>query len=108
MVSKWNRQSRNRAKGKAKVRQAVLKRDIICQCEGCDRCYPAEGPCLRDATEADHLRPVSEAGEAEDLADLSGKCSPCHLLKSQQEALRGIQRRSSRWRFDSGLHPGLL
>ena len=110
----WRDSRGRRARGNRGLRAKVLRRDKLCQCEGCIACLiDLEEPkayrrCERASTEADHIIPVAEGGQEEE-ENLAGKCSPCHKQKIAQEAVRGLQRHSARGKYaqDPG-HPGIV
>lgn len=58
--------------------------------------------CLGVATEADHIVPVTEGGEYV-LSNGQAVCTPCHKIKTQEEAQRG----RARWKRGPARHPGL-
>ena len=64
-------------------RRTVLARDPWCTCPGCPSCHPTDGPCLRDATDADHYplsrRELETRGlDPNDPRHGRGLCRPCH------------------------------
>ncbi|MFD4551681.1 HNH endonuclease [Streptomyces sp. NPDC058466] len=61
---------------------------------------------VRPSTVADHIIPMTDRHEPEDL---QGVCDPCHRQKTAKEAaaFRAAAPRPSRFRGDEP-HPGLL
>jgi 5-methylcytosine-specific restriction endonuclease McrA len=78
-----------------KRRKAVLEAQPICMICG-----------VRASTVADHIVPMTDRHEPEDL---QGVCDPCHRQKTANEAaaFRAAKPRPSRRRGDEP-HPGLL
>ena len=79
------------------IRDFIMKRDgWTCQIKGPN--------CLGKATEADH-RINHASGGSDDASNGQAVCKPCHDAKTQQERMRGQQRRS---RKRPGMqHPGM-
>ncbi len=46
------------------------------------------GVCIDTATQADHIKPVTEGGPEFDPTNGQGACEPCHRLKSSDEGHR--------------------
>jgi 5-methylcytosine-specific restriction protein A len=67
-----------------RTREAILKRDRYL----CQPCY-REGRITK-ADEVDHITPQAEGGTGKD-SNLESICIPCHKIKSQAEAARGIR-----------------
>lgn len=78
-----------------KRRAAVLARDPVCVLCG-----------VRDSVIADHIIPMMDRHEPEDL---QGVCDPCHRQKTAKEAaaFRAATPRASRFRGDEP-HPGII
>lgn len=76
----WSRQSRHeRGYGHSwvKLRDAILKRDVLCQ------------PCIKAgrttaATQVDHIKPKARGG-TDDPANLQAICSDCHRAKTDAD-----------------------
>lgn len=68
--SKWKR-----------IRLAVLAAEPLCR--HCD----AKG-VVALATEVDHIKPLWEGGKEYDEHNLQPLCSPCHIIKTSDEAKR--------------------
>lgn len=67
-----------------KVRAQILQRDNY-------RCQIKGYGCLHEATEVDHILPVSMGGEWFDDSNLRASCRPCNLarnVKHQRTASR--------------------
>lgn len=75
---------------------AVRARDKTCQLN-----YTG---CTIIATEADHIRNITEGGDPLDLSNGQGVCTNCHKQKTQSEATRG----KNRWKRKPEKNPGLL
>jgi 5-methylcytosine-specific restriction endonuclease McrA len=73
----------------------VIERDVVCQI-----CF------VRTAVIADHIEPMTDRHEPEDL---QGVCDPCHRQKTAAEAAaaRAAKPRPTARRGDEP-HPGLL
>jgi 5-methylcytosine-specific restriction endonuclease McrA len=67
-----------------KLRLHVLRRDPICV--ACD----ANG-ILSEAKEVDHIKPLSEGGNAFDTSNLQGLCKSCHSAKTMRESKMSIR-----------------
>lgn len=69
------------------------------------QCQVGSPRCTTIATEVDHIIPVFEGG-TDDPHNLQAICSPCHRMKTNQEASRARARRLAPvWQRP---HPGLL
>ena len=87
----------------AATRAAILNRDPVCRCMGCEMCG-ALG-CLRGSTEADHINPMAQGG-TDDLTNGRGMCAWCHQRKTVAEATAARLRAPRRARAAEP-HPGL-
>jgi 5-methylcytosine-specific restriction enzyme A len=67
------------------------------------------GPhCTVQATQVDHVVPVSQGGD-DSLSNLVSTCATDHAAKTQLEALVGRNRqRRNNWKRQPERHPGLL
>lgn len=63
-----------------KLRRRVLRRDG-------HACLIGGPGCEVEATQVDHITPVSEGG-GDDLSNLQSACDHCHEVKTQEEAQR--------------------
>ncbi len=110
MTSNWSRHpshSNPRCKTAEwkRIRAKVLTRDVhICQIRG--------SRCTFDATDVDHVVPVSQGG-TDDPSNCVAACRNCHKEKTAREAARGRNRWKQRFRTppthssDVLLPPGL-
>lgn len=61
-----------------KVRRLKLEQDPLCEhCRRMGRLVPAE--------HVDHKKPISQGGEALDLANMQSLCPPCHSRKTARD-----------------------
>lgn len=67
-----------------KLRRVIMKRDDR-------RCQIGGEHCVFTATEVDHIVPVFEGG-GDERENLRAVCSPCHAVKTQEEAQRARAR----------------
>jgi 5-methylcytosine-specific restriction protein A len=79
------------------VRKQIMERDGW-------RCQINGPTCIGEATQADHRIAHAEGG-SDDASNGQAVCVPCHEIKTQQERLRGMKKRS-RYRKPMQ-HPGL-
>lgn len=80
-----NRHERGYGSAWDKLRALVLARD----CGLCQVCSAAGRVSLANAV--DHIKPKAEGG-TDDESNLQAICKPCHLIKTADEAKRGIHR----------------
>jgi 5-methylcytosine-specific restriction protein A len=79
-------------------RPAVLARDPICTCTGCNSCTPARGrPCAARSVHADHhplsRRELAATGEnPNDPKHGRGLCPPCHSAETARHQPGGFNR----------------
>lgn len=82
-----------------KLRTVVLARDNHL-CQECQR-----NGKLMPATEVDHVTPKAKGG-TDDIANLQGLCSPCHIEKTAREAAEAQGRKAKvRIAFDADGRP---
>lgn len=73
--NRWLYDSR---KWKDRVRPSKINRDPLCE-------ICLERDEFKDATEVDHIKPVSAGGAPYDMDNLQSLCSSCHSRKSAKE-----------------------
>lgn len=94
MNTSWSGQRRSFP---SQVRKQIMDRDKW-------RCQIKGPNCLGKATQADHRTPWAEGG-TDDVGNGQAVCKPCHEAKTQDERLRGMQKRSRK--REPMRHPGL-
>lgn len=92
MTSRWNQHpspsTRHRSSNWPRIRAKVLTRDGW-------ECQLRQPGCLTEATEVDHIQPVSQGGD-DDLDNLAAVCHPCHKKKTAIETAAAQARRSGK------------
>lgn len=94
MNTSWSGSRRSFPTG---VRQQIMERDGW-------RCQINGPTCNGKATQADHRIPHAEGG-SDDIANGQAVCAACHDVKTRQERMRGVAKRSRKRRPMQ--HPGL-
>lgn len=82
----------------------IIKRDPICRCVGCIKCWPVGGPCTRRSAEVDHII----RGNDHKDTNLRGICVTCHGRKSSQEGNEAKAAKKKPTGFFEEPHPGRL
>ena len=71
---KWKDRAVYRTQRWQRLRKLILARDLLCK--SCDNA---------EATQVDHIKPITQGGQPWDPKNLQGLCKPCHSRKTGTE-----------------------